>query len=96
MISLTTFFERKGKTMPYTSANGYMFTLFNKDAEIGVRLSPEAQERFIARYDSGPYFSYGAKMKDYVIIPEELWSNNNLMKSLIEESYHFVMTLPPK
>ncbi len=23
-------FERKGKTMPYTSANGHMFSLFNK------------------------------------------------------------------
>ena len=23
-------FERKGKTMPYTSSNGYMFSLLNK------------------------------------------------------------------
>lgn len=30
-------FERKGKTMPYTSANGYMFSLFNKNCEIGIR-----------------------------------------------------------
>jgi len=29
-------FERKGKTMPYTSANGYMFSLFNKAGEIGI------------------------------------------------------------
>ena len=27
-------FERKGKTMPYTSANGYMFSLYNKACEI--------------------------------------------------------------
>ncbi len=27
--------ERKGKTMPYTSANGYMFSLLNKAGEIG-------------------------------------------------------------
>lgn len=26
--------ERKGKTMPYTSANGYMFSLLNKAGEI--------------------------------------------------------------
>ncbi len=30
-------FERKGKTVPYTSANGYMFSLLNKDAEFGIR-----------------------------------------------------------
>lgn len=37
-------FERKGKNMIYTSANGYMFTLLNKDAEIGIRLSKPSQE----------------------------------------------------
>ena len=32
-------FERKGKTMPYTSANGHMFSLLNKDGELGFRYS---------------------------------------------------------
>ena len=27
-------FDRKGKTVPYTSANGHMFSLLNKDGEI--------------------------------------------------------------
>jgi len=30
-------FERKGKTMPYTSANGHMFSLLNKAGELGFR-----------------------------------------------------------
>ena len=30
LISKCPRFERKGKTMPYTSANGYMFSLLNK------------------------------------------------------------------
>ena len=36
LVSKCSRFERKGKTMPYTSANGYMFSLLNKDGEIGI------------------------------------------------------------
>ena len=42
LIAACTDFERKGKTMPYTSANGYMFSLLNKDGETGIRLSKES------------------------------------------------------
>ena len=31
IVAKTDRFECKGKTMPYTSANGYMFSLINKD-----------------------------------------------------------------
>ncbi|MHA1904738.1 MAG: hypothetical protein ACW977_12310 [Candidatus Thorarchaeota archaeon] len=30
--------ERKGKTMPYTSHNGHMFTLLAKSESLGIRL----------------------------------------------------------
>ena len=46
LVDLCPRFDRKGKTMPYTSANGYMFSLLNKDAELGIRLSKESGERF--------------------------------------------------
>ncbi len=38
-------FQRKGKTMPYTSANGHMFSLLNKDGELGMRFSKEVQNK---------------------------------------------------
>ena len=44
-------FERKDKTMPYTSANGYMFSLFNKDNEIGIRFSKEIQSKYIQEFE---------------------------------------------
>jgi len=50
-------FERKGKTMPYTSANGYMFSLFNKDCEIGIRFSKAVQEKYIQDFNSSIYKS---------------------------------------
>ncbi len=38
-------FERKGKSMIYTSANGHMFSILNKDGEMGIRFSKEVQKK---------------------------------------------------
>lgn len=89
-------FDRKGKNMIYTSSNGYMFTLLNKAAEIGIRLSKEDASKFMEAYDSGPYYSYGAKMKDYVLVPESLWTDTNLMVGYFEKSFAYVNSLPTK
>lgn len=37
-------FDRKGKTVPYTSANGHMFSMLNKDGQIGMRFSKQVQQ----------------------------------------------------
>ncbi|WP_250432580.1 hypothetical protein [Hanstruepera flava] len=89
-------FERKGKSMIYCSANGYMFALLNKAGEIGVRLSKPSQEAFKAKYNTSEYRSYGAVMKDYVLIPDSLLTNSVLMTQLFTESYNYVMSLKPK
>ncbi|MBO6880703.1 hypothetical protein [Winogradskyella sp.] len=89
-------FERKGKTMIYTSSNGYMFTLLNKDAEIGIRLPKDEATKFMEQYNTGHYYSYGAKMKDYVLVPESLWENKALMVNYFEQSFAYVNSLQPK
>lgn len=89
-------FERKGKKMIYTSSNGYMFTLLNKDAEIGIRLPKEEAAKFIEEHNTGHYYSYGAKMKDYVLVPETLWNDKKLMVNIFEQSFSYVNSLPPK
>ena len=89
-------FERKGKTMPYTSANGHMFSLFNKADEVGIRFSKEVQEKYIQEFNSSLYHSYNAVMKGYVLIPEELLENEELIVRLLNESYDYVMSLPTK
>jgi len=89
-------FKRKGKTMPYTSANGYMFSLFNKDCEIGIRFSKEAQEKYIKEFNSSIYKSYGAVMRGYVLIPEDMLSDLDNVAKYLNESYDYVMSLEPK
>ena len=56
-------FKRKGKTMPYTSANGHMFSLLNKAGELGMRYSKSVQEKYIEEFGSSKFHSYGAEMR---------------------------------
>ena len=95
LIATNDKFERKGKTMPYTSANGYMFSLFNKAGEIGIRLPKASQESFKEKHHTTEYRSYGAVMRDYVLVPEHLYENMELLAATLEESYSYVMSLPP-
>lgn len=88
--------ERKGKTMPYTSANGYMYSLLNKDGEIGIRLPKERQKEVREVYDTGEFRSHGAVMRDYVLVPDSLASDIEASAKLLEEGFEFVMSLPPK
>lgn len=89
-------FERKGKSMIYTSANGHMFGLLNKAGEIGFRYDKEVQEKYIKEFNSDYYKSYGATMKGYVLIPESMLNDLDRLAELLNESYDYVMSLDPK
>ena len=89
-------FERKGKTVPYTSANGHMFSILNKDGEIGIRLSKESGQRFMGEYGATRFKSHGAFMRGYVLIPEQLHGNMELLARTLQEGYEYVMSLEPK
>lgn len=89
-------FDRKGKSMPYTSANGHMFSLLNKDGELGFRFSKQVQETYIQEFNSTLFKSYGAVMKGYVLIPEPMFQELDRLAEYLNESYDYVMTLKPK
>ena len=89
-------FDRKGKSVPYTSANGYMFSLLNKDGELGIRLSKEAQATFMEEHNTTIFKSHGATMRGYVLIPESMYANEQLLVDTLNAGYSHVMSLPPK
>ena len=89
-------FERKGKTMPYTSANGYMFSLLNKAGEFGIRFSKEVQMKYMKELNTTYYKSYGATMKGYILIPEEMFNDLDDIAKYLDKSYDYVMTLDLK
>jgi hypothetical protein len=88
--------ERKGKTMPYTSANGYMFSLLNKAGEIGIRFSKETQKKYMEEWDSTLFKSYNSIMHGYVLVPEAMLEDLDNVARYLDESYDYVMTLEPK
>ena len=96
IVAATPGVERKGKTMPYTSSNGYMFSLFNKDGEIGIRLPKDRQQQMKQEHGCDIFKSHGAVMRDYVLIPDALLENIDFVSSLLAEGNDFVNSLPPK
>ncbi len=89
-------FERKGKTMPYTSANGHMFSLLNKSGELGFRYSKELQQKYMKEFDTTLFHSYGSVMRGYILIPNEMLTDLDNLAKLLNESYDYVMSLDPK
>ena len=89
-------FERKGKTVPYTSANGHMFSLLNKDGELGFRYSKEVQERYFQEFGTTILKSHGAVMRGYVLIPDAMLEDLETLSKYLNESYDYVMSLEPK
>ena len=44
LVATNPLVERKGDTMPYTSVNGHMFSLFTKEDQMTLRLPPDELE----------------------------------------------------
>ncbi len=88
--------ERKGKTNPYTSLNGHMFSHLSKEGFMGLRLPADERERFLERYGTTLYEQYGAIMKEYVTVPDELLENTQELKKYLEISYEYIKSLKPK
>ena len=89
-------FDRKGKTVPYTSANGHMFSLLNKDGELGIRYSKQVQESYIQEFGTTILKSHGSVMRGYVLIPDGMLEDLDGLAKYLNESYDYVMALEPK
>ena len=58
--------------MPYTSVNGHMFSIMDKEGNLGLRLSKIDREEFIKYFNSKLMVQYGTVMKEYAVIPQNL------------------------
>jgi len=88
--------ERKGVTMLYTSHNGHMFTHMSKAGSLGIRLPKEEREAFLKKYNTTLFESYGAVMKEYVTVPDDLLENTTELAAYLDISYEYIKTLKPK
>ena len=87
--------ERKGKNLVYTSSNGHMFSQMNKAGELGIRLPKQRQKDLTESHSAGPFKSYGATMRDYICLTDDMLADKKLIVSLLKEGLEFVEAMPP-
>ncbi len=88
--------ERKGKTMPYTSINGHMFSFLSKEGVMGLRLSTEDRVLFIEKFKSSLMEQHGRIMKEYVKVPANLLVKTETLSAYLQKSLDYVSKLKPK
>jgi hypothetical protein len=88
--------ERKGKSSPYTSVNGNMFTVLSADGTLGMRLAGADRDAFIATYGTGVYQAHGTVMKEYVAVPAELLGRTSELAAYLAKSYNYAKSLKPR
>lgn len=88
--------ERKGAANPYTSLNGNMFTMLSPSGVMALRLPEDERKKFIAKHKTKLFEAYGAVMKEYVTVPDELLRNTKALQRYLAVSYEYAKTLKPK
>ena len=88
--------ERKGATIPYTSANGKMFTYLSPSGDLRLRLPPEERDSFMKRYKTKVVVQHGVIMKDFVAVPPGLLARTAELKKYLPISRAFAEQLGPK
>ena len=88
--------ERKGVKLPYTSANGNMFTFLSENGTLAIRLPETEREAFLKKYNTSLMEAHGTVMKEYVRIPNGLLRNTKELKKYLNIRYEHVKTLKPK
>jgi hypothetical protein len=88
--------DRKGKTLPYTSLNGHMFSFLGEGSVIALRLGPDDRRAFIQRYGATLHEAHGAVMREYVRVPDALADDTSALAPWFERSRAYVAGLKPK
>ena len=88
--------ERKGVGLPYTSVNGHMFTFLSAEGVLGLRLPTEQREEFLKKWDTSLFVAHGAVLKEYVVVPDELFRNTGEVLKYVDLSYRYAVGLKPK
>jgi hypothetical protein len=85
-----------GRKLPHTSVNGRMYSSLTKDGRLGVRLSPEDREAFVAEHGAAPFVNYGATIAEHVEVPAALLDRAEELGRLLASGRRYTESLPPK
>lgn len=88
--------ERKGKTMPYTSLNGHMFSFLSKEGKIGLRLSKFDLSACIDNFQAIQMLQHGRVMKEHIEVSSTMLEDIEWLAAFFQKSLEYVKTLKPK
>ncbi len=82
LVASTADVERKGKTTPYTSMNGNLFSFVTKAGALAFRLSKDDRAQFLERFPEAVVEQHGRLMKDYVEVPAAILQDEEALRDL--------------
>ena len=88
--------KRKGATIPYTSANGKMFTYLSPTGDLRLRLPADKRDAFIKKYRTTLATSNGVVMKEFVAVPPALFARTTELKPYLRISRAYAERLGTK
>lgn len=88
--------QRKGKSVPYKSINGHMFTLVNKDGELGTRIGEKRVKEMQASGEAEQFRSHNANMRGYIKLSDTMLKDTKRCLAFFEEAQAHVLTLKAK
>jgi TfoX/Sxy family transcriptional regulator of competence genes len=96
LISTIPEIEFKGKSMPYTSYQGHMFSFINDEGVVALRLPKNEKELFLKQYKTSLMVAHGTTLQEYVRIPENVLQKTEELKKYLILSLDYVRSLKPK
>ena len=88
--------ERKGRTMPYTSVNGHMFSFLTPDGTLALRLPQAERDAFLEAHDTTLVEQHGHMMREYVAVPAALLGRTAELKPTFDLACMHAASLRPK
>ncbi len=86
----------KGKKTPYLAMNGNMFAFVDDKGGICLRFDEPTRARLAEELGTGEVMQYGAVMRGYVAIPDNLAGKGPRLTELFSQSVTHARTLKPK
>ena len=89
--------KKKMFGFPVYFINGNMFAGVHSD-NLFIRLSAPDREEILRTFDEVSIFEpvEGRKMKEYVVIPDSVMGNPEILKEWMNRSFRYVSALPQK
>ena len=88
--------ERKGASVPYTSANGTMFSFLTADGTLALRLPPDQLEPFFEKFNTSHPVAYGKVMKDWAAVPDSLLAKTAELKKYFDLGFQHAAAMKSK